>query len=62
MTVEDAYRVLGLPLGASSDEIVTAYKKLIKEVHPDHGGDSTLARQVIEARAVLLHDASREGV
>ena len=62
MTVEDAYRVLGLPLGASSDEIETAYKKLIKEVHPDHGGDSTLARQVIEARAVLLHDASREGV
>ncbi len=55
MTRERAFEVLGLAEGASRDDIVASYKRLIAAVHPDKpGGSVFLARQLNEARSVLL--------
>ena len=45
-----AYAALGLDPGADSASIEAAYKKLIKEHHPDrNGGDSARAAEIIRA-------------
>ena len=49
-----AYRVLGLAPGASESEVRDAHHRLIKRVHPDHGGTAELAAQINEARDRLL--------
>ena len=49
-----AYRVLGLKPGASESDLREAYHRLIKRVHPDHGGTAELAAQINEARDRLL--------
>lgn len=54
MTEEEAYQVLGLPKGASKEEIAAAHRTLMKKLHPDYGGTSSLAARVNEAREVLL--------
>lgn len=59
MTRAHALEVLDLAEGASRDEIMRAYKELIKKVHPDRGGSSYLAAEVNRARDVLLSDDSR---
>ncbi|WP_255198879.1 J domain-containing protein [Halorarius litoreus] len=46
---EAAFSVLGLPSGASEREVKAAYREKVKEVHPDHGGDTDEFRQVREA-------------
>ena len=38
-TVADPYRVLGLTAAASGAEIKAAYRALVKQHHPDAGGD-----------------------
>ncbi len=54
MSSEEAYAVLGLKPGASSDEIQIAYKRLIQKMHPDAGGSDALAAQINQARDVLM--------
>jgi curved DNA-binding protein CbpA len=45
MSIEpDPYRVLGLARGASADEIRRAYRRLVKENHPDSAGVKALPR------------------
>src|SRR5580765_4680129 len=45
MSIEpDPYRVLGLGRGASADEIRRAYRRLVKENHPDSAGEKALPR------------------
>lgn len=54
MTSREAYALLGLPDGASRDEIKARYRQLIRSVHPDHGGTDYLASRVNQARDTLL--------
>merc|ERR1719277_440484 len=56
---EDLYAVLGLPRGSGPDEIKAAYRRLVRECHPDvcPGGPAAAARfrQVSHAHTTLLH-------
>ncbi len=54
MTREEAYKVLGLPTGASPERILAEYRRLMKRVHPDQGGTTYLATRLNEAKDTLL--------
>lgn len=53
----EAHRLLGVPAGATVDEIKTAFRRLVKDVHPDPrggSGDGAAFRKLVEARDRLL--------
>lgn len=54
MSRDEALRILGVPAGASKEQVLAAHRQLIKKLHPDQGGSSFLAQQVNEAKQVLL--------
>ena len=56
MTEAEAYRVLGLAPGASREAVRAAHSRLIRRVHPDLGGSSTLAALINAARDLLDRD------
>ena len=48
------YAILGVSSGATADEIRSAYRRLVKEFHPDHyAGGSEVFRDIQEAYSVL---------
>ena len=54
MTEDEAYEVLGLPKGATRDDVMRSHRSLIKKLHPDQGGSTDLAARVNEAKDVLM--------
>ena len=56
MTRDEAYDVLGLEAGASTEEIKAAHHKLMSKIHPDHGGSTYLATKINQAKDFLLGD------
>ena len=55
VTVEEAYEILGLSPGADAEAIKAAHHRLMKQLHPDHGGTDYLATKINRARDVLLN-------
>ena len=49
---QDPYEVLGVPRGASEEEVTKAYRKLAKKYHPDlNPGDEEAAKKMSEINA-----------
>ncbi|MGD8992623.1 MAG: DnaJ domain-containing protein [Desulfobacterales bacterium] len=54
------FAILGISPNATGDEIKSAYRRLVKEFHPDHyTGSSERFRNIQEAYSVLGHQRSR---
>lgn len=63
MDKKDYYEVLGIAKGASTKEIKSAYRKLVKEFHPDHNQSADAEKkfkEVQEAYEVLSDDSKRK--
>lgn len=58
MSKREAYEILGLESGASQQEIHQAWRRLIKAVHPDHGGSSFLTKRINKAKEILLNQSN----
>jgi hypothetical protein len=54
MSLDQARSVLGVGPTASAQDIQAAYMRLMRRVHPDHGGATGLAAQLNVARDRLL--------
>ena len=55
----DYYTILGIPRGASADDIKKAYRKLAHQYHPDKGGDEKKFKEINEAYQVLSDQNKR---
>ena len=55
VTVDEAYAILGLQPGADAEAIKAAHHRLMKQLHPDHGGTDYFAAKINRARDVLLN-------
>ena len=54
MSKKEAREILGVSNDASRDEILAAWRRLIKKVHPDSGGSAFLTEKINTAKDVLL--------
>ena len=54
MTREIAFKVLDIPQGSSDQSINKAYRRLMRDYHPDKGGDLDKAKRINQARDFLL--------
>jgi DnaJ-class molecular chaperone len=56
----NAYETLGVPKGASNDEIKTAYRRLASAHHPDKGGDTGKFQEIQSAYETLTDPVKRQ--
>lgn len=56
----DPYADLGLPAGASHREIMSVYRKLSLQHHPDRGGDAVVFQRIVRAYEALTDPKARE--
>lgn len=56
MSMQKAREILEVGPGASRDEIHAAYRRLMLKVHPDVGGSNYFAKELNEAKDMLLDD------
>lgn len=54
-----ARQLLGVPPGASQQEIIEAHRRLVAMVHPDRGGRNEDVHAANEARDILLGERSQ---
>lgn len=54
MTLSEAQEILNVAQNATDDEIKTAYNKLMKQYHPDVGGQEYFAAKLNMAKELLL--------
>ena len=54
MSVDEAYKILGLDSSATKADIGQRHRDLMKKMHPDHGGSDYLASRINEAKETLL--------
>ncbi|MSO74014.1 MAG: molecular chaperone DnaJ [Alphaproteobacteria bacterium] len=54
MARAEAFELLGLAEGADREAVLSAWRRLIKLNHPDHGGSKYIAAKLNEAKRVLL--------
>ena len=61
MANKDYYQILGVPKGATEDEIKKAYRRLAHQHHPDKtGGDDKKFKEINEAYQVLGDSKKRQ--
>lgn len=59
--MKDYYEILGIPKGASDDDVKKAFRKLAHKYHPDKkGGDEAKFKEASEAYAVLSDKKRRQ--
>jgi curved DNA-binding protein CbpA len=56
----NAYETLGVPKGASDEEIKRAYRKLAGQHHPDRGGDTARFQEIQSAYDTLSDPVKRQ--
>ena len=56
----NAYETLGVPKGASDEEIKRAYRKLAGQHHPDKGGDTARFQEIQSAYETLTDPVKRQ--
>lgn len=49
-----ARKLLGVSAAASREDIITAHKRLMTQVHPDRGGSNSQVHEANTARDILL--------
>ena len=52
LSPEEAFEVLGLPVSTSDEDITDAYRRLIKDNHPDAGGSDSEAASINIAKDI----------
>ena len=56
----DAYQTLGVPRGASDEEIKKAYRTMASKNHPDKGGDTARFQEIQSAYETLSDPVKRQ--
>jgi len=57
---KDYYKILGVDKNASVDVVKSAHRKLVKQHHPDTGGDAEKFKEIQEAYEVLSDNNKRQ--
>jgi ferredoxin len=59
--VASPFEVLGVDPGADPETVETAYRRRVKETHPDHGGSAEAFRRVRRAYGAIESGATGDG-